>query len=211
MKSTKPMQRHHLDEETEVFLVYGWETSVKFSSGAVGARLDELETALAGTEDVFVVAQDLCYCDGTMATVIGRAALRVHANDGPVELPLAKVREIETSEPLSADARKKLAPLLDKPIAGAPKWFVVPSGSLATAYFAFGTLSPRKGAKAPAGTELIYGGNKNQEGHETAVVGAWVCNASDWRIEAVDLAAETDAERRSRQPEGRYYLMGRYD
>jgi hypothetical protein len=209
--TSNPMQRNHLDEQTEVLVVYGWPAHVLFESGNVDKRLAQLTDALAGTDDVFVVAQDLVYCDGRMDTVFGRAVLRVHADDGPTELSLDAVRAIEASGPPLAATRDKLHALTNGSISsGPPKWYVVPTGCLASGFVAFGDVVPRD-PDATEGQKVIYGCDMTQEPHADGVRGEWVGNASDWNVTELDLSSETHKKRAAGRPKGRYFVMGRYD
>jgi hypothetical protein len=212
-----PLQPDHGSDDTHVLLVYGWPVQLRYSSDG---GFDALIQAVAPADGVVVAAQDFvngCFEDGDKIDgVIGVAAINVCANDGPCAVALADLRAIEERMPaaFTAELRRTIEAQLGTALAGEPRWLLAPTGALATGYCAFGTPVPRYVADKPTqpgpGRELIYGCDMGQNGHDTAIDGVWVANATDWRIEELDLSDGKLAALRARAP-GELYVMGRYD
>jgi len=211
-----PLQPDHRKEKTEALLVYGWKTRVDFDD--IGGRLADLAAAVDAepSRPVFVVATDFpnggaCIAD----VVIGWAAARAAAAQGPVMVELKELRAIEkkwkNKKTLSSETRTALKPLLMSPITGPPTWRLVPTGALACGDVAFGEriATPPYDDRRTA-TDLVVGCDMTQTSHKNAVRGERVAACYRWAIRDVDLSEPAHRARLKRRPAGRSWLIAAY-
>ena len=194
-----PMQPDHLVESTEALLVWGWRTRADFDD--IDQRVAAFEHALTKTRAVFVAATDFpnggsCICD----VVVGWPAARARANDGPVAISPAKIREAGANTALPDAVSAALAEHLLAPIKGKPKWHLVPTGPLAGGMVAFGGLV-RSDDEDDA---LIGGCTMAQESHDKSVRGERI--ASSYRWDVVAIHANKLAPRKS----GKHWVIAAY-
>lgn len=202
-------QPDHLVERTEALLVHGWETRVDFDD--IRAQLASLRAALAPARGaIFVAATDFpnggqCIAD----VVIGWPAARVAAKDGPVAVTAKAIAAAARNPSLPARVHASLEPIILRPLARKPQFFVVPTGPLAGADLVFGTLVDRKRSDDDS-KDVVFGCDMSQTTHKKGVRGERVAASYRWQVRPADLSPRADRARTRRCPGGKYYLIAGY-